>query len=74
MKLSEAPSFGKPAVFYDPSNRGSKSYLDLSKEFEKRFSNKNNHEVVPQTGNIEDTVPRETNIQETEPQSAHLEE
>lgn len=37
VKLSEAPSFGKPAVFYDPYNRGSKAYLDLSKEFLQRF-------------------------------------
>lgn len=37
VKLSEAPSFGKPAVFYDPHNRGSKAYLDLSKEFLARF-------------------------------------
>jgi chromosome partitioning protein len=40
VKLSEAPSFGKPAVFYDASNRGSKSYLLAADEFEKRFSNK----------------------------------
>jgi len=39
VKLSEAPSFGKPAVFYDPHNRGSKAYIDLSKEFLQRFSN-----------------------------------
>lgn len=38
VKLSEAPSFGKPAVFYDPHNRGSKAYIDLSKEFLFRFS------------------------------------
>lgn len=38
VKLSEAPSFGKPAVFYDPHNRGSKAYIDLSKEFLHRFS------------------------------------
>ncbi len=37
VKLSEAPSFGKPAVFYDPHNRGSKAYIDLSKEFLFRF-------------------------------------
>ncbi len=40
VKLSEAPSFGKPAVFYDAANRGSKSYRDAAKEFEKRFKKK----------------------------------
>jgi len=38
VKLSEAPSFGKPAVIYDPQNRGSKAYIDLGKEFLQRFS------------------------------------
>lgn len=38
VKLSEAPSFGKPAVFYDASNRGSKNYKAVAKEFEKRFN------------------------------------
>lgn len=37
VKLSEAPSFGKPAVIYDPQNRGSKAYFDLGKEFLARF-------------------------------------
>jgi len=41
VKLSEAPSFGKPAVFYDPYNRGSKAYIDLSKEFLQRFGQPN---------------------------------
>ncbi len=40
VKLSEAPSFGKPAVFYDAANRGSKSYFLVADEFEKRFSNR----------------------------------
>ncbi len=38
VKLSEAPSFGKPAVFYDPSNRGSKNYVLIAEEFANRFS------------------------------------
>jgi chromosome partitioning protein len=32
VKLSEAPSFGKPVVLYDITSRGAISYLDLSKE------------------------------------------
>ena len=38
VKLSEAPSFGKPAVIYDPHNRGSLAYVELGKEFLARFS------------------------------------
>ena len=37
VKLSEAPSFGKPAVLYDPHNRGSQAYVELGKEFLARF-------------------------------------
>ena len=37
VKLSEAPSFGKPAVIYDPHNRGSLAYVELGKEFLMRF-------------------------------------
>ncbi len=33
VKLSEAPSFGKPAILYESSNRGSQSYLKLVEEF-----------------------------------------
>ncbi len=37
VKLSEAPSFGKPAVIYDPHSRGSLAYTELGKEFLMRF-------------------------------------
>jgi len=32
VRLGEAPSFGKPIIFYAPSSTGSKSYLSLTKE------------------------------------------
>ncbi len=32
VRLSEAPSHGKPAVVYDPSSRGAKAYVDLARE------------------------------------------
>ena len=37
VKLSEAPSFGKPAIIYDPQNRGSKAYIEFGDEFLARF-------------------------------------
>lgn len=37
VRLSEAPSFGKPGIIYDRSSRGSKSYIDATQEFMKRF-------------------------------------
>jgi chromosome partitioning protein len=36
VRLSEAPSFGKPALLYDVSSKGARSYLDLAREFLKR--------------------------------------
>ena len=36
VRLSEAPGFGQTIFQYDPKSMGAKSYLDLSKEFEKR--------------------------------------
>ena len=35
-RLSEAPSFGKPALLYDASASGSVNYLNLAKEFIKK--------------------------------------
>ena len=32
VRLAEAPSFGQPIVFYDPSSSGAKAYENLSKE------------------------------------------
>jgi chromosome partitioning protein len=32
VRLAEAPSHGKPAIFYDIHSRGAESYLQLAKE------------------------------------------
>jgi len=32
IKLSEAPSFGKPAVLYDAESKGAVNYLNLARE------------------------------------------
>ena len=39
VKLSEAPSFGKPAILYDSQALGAQKYLEAAKEFSKRFLN-----------------------------------
>lgn len=36
VRLSEAPSYGKPIVVYDPLSKGARSYDKLSKEFLKK--------------------------------------
>ena len=33
VRLSEAPSFGQPVMYYDSVSRGTMSYLDLAREF-----------------------------------------
>ena len=33
VRLSEAPSHGRPGVVYDKANRGSRAYMDLAREF-----------------------------------------
>ncbi|MBI4372457.1 MAG: ParA family protein, partial [Candidatus Omnitrophica bacterium] len=38
VKISEAPSFGKPIALYDPNSRGAKCYEEIAKEFLERFS------------------------------------
>ncbi len=45
VKISEAPSFGKPAVFYDPHNKASKGYKEAAQEFINRFGKKAQDEV-----------------------------
>jgi chromosome partitioning protein len=32
IKLSEAPSFGKPILFHDASSKGAINYMNLAKE------------------------------------------
>lgn len=36
IRLSEAPSHGKPGIVYDRINRGSRAYMELAEEFIKR--------------------------------------
>ncbi len=36
VRLSEAPSHGKPAIYYDKNSKGALAYLEIAKELEKR--------------------------------------
>ena len=36
VRISEAPSFGQPIMYYDKSSKGAKAYCDLAKELVKR--------------------------------------
>ena len=41
VRLGEAPSFGQPGIVYDKYSKGSKSYLEVVREFENRFAKEN---------------------------------
>lgn len=41
VKLSEAPSFGKPVIYYDKSSRGAEAYEKLTEEILTRHGEKN---------------------------------
>lgn len=57
VKISEAPSFGKPAVVYDPSNRGSKAYHEVALEFLARFGRQGSVSIMaPETQTEENRV------------------
>ena len=40
IRLTEAPSHGKPIIAYDPKSRGSEAYLNLAKEVIEANGNK----------------------------------
>ncbi|MDR0694284.1 MAG: AAA family ATPase [Prevotellaceae bacterium] len=44
VKLSEAPSFGKPVILYDAASIGANNYLNLSKEILRKNENTNRPE------------------------------
>ncbi len=61
VKLSEAPSFGKPAIIYDPSNRGSKNYLLVAKEFVSRFKTDKKSQKSNELAQTKETILSEEN-------------
>ncbi len=36
VRLSEAPSYGQPVIYYDKNSKGSKAYMDMAREFLKQ--------------------------------------
>ena len=38
VRISEAPSFGQPVIFYDPSSRGAETYRAFALEFARRMA------------------------------------
>ena len=36
VRLSEAPSHGKPVLYYDPHSKGAKAYQEIARELEER--------------------------------------
>ena len=67
VKLSEAPSFGKPAVIYDPHNRGSMAYMELGKEFLARFGSDDDRRNFAVNIKAEETSEAVQETQATEP-------
>jgi len=67
VKLSEAPSFGKPAVIYDPHNRGSMAYMELGKEFLARFGSDDDRRNFAVNIIAEETSGAGQETQATEP-------
>ena len=48
VRTSEAPSFGQPVVFYDPSCRGAEAYRAFAKEFARRNPTREKVEAEPE--------------------------
>ena len=38
VRISEAPSFGQPVVFYDPASKGAEAYRAFAAEFTRRIA------------------------------------
>jgi chromosome partitioning protein len=63
VRTSEAPSFGQPVVFYDPSCRGSEAYRAFAKEFARRNPTR---VMAPEPAEESDAVPEMATETETE--------
>ncbi len=66
VRTSEAPSYGQPVVFYDPSCRGAEAYRAFAKEFAARNPTRVDPAAVPPPPQAADAAQRQTS--ETTPQ------
>ena len=57
VKISEAPSFGKPAIVYETQSRASKAYLEVGREFMERFGLHKQIEKQTEEQNSEKQIP-----------------
>lgn len=46
VRLTEAPSHGKPIIAYDPKSRGSEAYLNLAKEVIEKMKEENKRRAL----------------------------
>jgi chromosome partitioning protein len=61
IKLSEAPSFGKPALLYDANSKGAVNYLNLAREVlqkNEKTKIRNEDKIIEEAGM--DPLPRDT--------------
>ena len=54
VRLSEAPSFGKPALLYDVQSKGASSYLNLAYEFLDRMEKTKSNQVQDETSSLKE--------------------
>ena len=66
VRTSEAPSYGQPVVFYDPSCRGAEAYRAFAREFAKRNPTRDLVTLTPKMP-AEPAEPVAAGTVETEP-------
>ena len=60
VRTSEAPGFGQPVVFYDPSCRGAEAYRAFAREFMRRNPTRGR---APETPSVEATQPETPSVE-----------
>jgi chromosome partitioning protein len=74
VKVSEAPSFGKPIVVYDPSSKGAKTYHAFAMEFIARFELEKRFEEISTTDSGKATENTGENKTEETPETSGVSE